>query len=77
MQNYMVTLRIGFHFTHVNFYLKMYSLRTYNLKLGFSTATYDTSLYQCRHTHREIYIYICQRGMTIVKTDVIILNNFK
>ena len=26
MQNYMVTLRIGFHFNHVNFYLKMYSL---------------------------------------------------
>jgi len=60
MQNYMATLRIGFHFNHVNFYLKMYSLHTYNLKSGFSTAT----LYQ------YVDINICQRGMTIVKTDV-------
>ena len=63
MQKNMVTLRIGFHFNHVNFYLKMYSLRTYNLKLGFSKATYDTILYQCRHTHThtDIYIYIYMR----------------
>jgi len=49
MQNYMVTLRIGFHFNHVNFYLKMYSLHTYNLKSGFSTATYDIIVSICRY----------------------------
>jgi len=35
LENYMVTLQIRFHFNPVKFYLKMYSLHTYNLKFRF------------------------------------------